>query len=74
MQIRLFSPADVAQVAAVFNASVMEGAQEYYSLTERLAWAQNQGEARSDAYWLAKLEDTTTWLHLKTISQSALSV
>lgn len=62
MQIRLFSPLDVAQVAAVFNASVMEGAQEYYSLTERLAWAQNQGEARSDAYWLAKLEDTTTWV------------
>lgn len=29
MQIRLFSPPDVAQVAAVFNASVMEGAQEY---------------------------------------------
>ncbi len=62
MQIRLFSPKDVAQVAAVFDASVMEGAQEYYSLTERIAWAQHQGEARSESYWLTKLEDTTTWV------------
>lgn len=62
MQIRLFSPKDVSQIASVFNASVMEGAQEYYSLTERLAWAQNQGEARSNDYWLDKLEDTTTWV------------
>ena len=62
MQIRLFSPKDTAQVATVFDASVMKGAQEYYSLTERLAWAQHQGEARSESYWLTKLENTTTWV------------
>ncbi|MGL5360433.1 MAG: GNAT family N-acetyltransferase [Shewanella sp.] len=62
MQIRLFSPNDVTELAAVFNASVMEGTQEYYSLTERLAWAQHRGEPRSDAYWLDKLADTTTWV------------
>lgn len=62
MQIRLFSPTDAAQVATVFDVSVMKGAQEYYSLTERLAWAQHQGEVRSESYWLSKLEDTTTWV------------
>ncbi|MCH1931576.1 GNAT family N-acetyltransferase [Shewanella acanthi] len=61
MQVRLFSPQDVSQVAAVFDASVM-GSQEYYSLTERLAWVQHKGGARSEAYWLAKLEDTTTFV------------
>ncbi|MGL4838205.1 MAG: GNAT family N-acetyltransferase [Shewanella sp.] len=62
MQIRLFSSKDVTELASVFNASVMEGAQEYYSLTERLAWVQHRGEPRSEAYWLAKLADTLTWV------------
>lgn len=62
MNIRLFTPADVSQVAAIFQASVMQGSGEYYSFAERSAWAYIEGESRSDSYWLERLKGSTIWV------------
>lgn len=62
MLIRQFMPEDVSQVAAIFQASVMQGSQEYYSFAERSAWAYIEGERRDDSYWLARLEGSLIWV------------
>ncbi|GIU07671.1 GNAT family N-acetyltransferase [Shewanella morhuae] len=62
MKIRLFTPADVSQLALIFEASVMQGSGEYYSFAERSAWAYIEGESRSDSYWLERLKGTTIWV------------
>jgi len=62
MKIRLFTPSDVSQLAAIFEASVMQGSGEFYSFAERSAWAYIEGEIRSEHYWLERLKGTTIWV------------
>ena len=62
MKIRLFTPSDVSQLAAIFEASVMQGSGEFYSFAERSAWAYIEGETRSESYWLERLQGTTIWV------------
>ncbi|MGE6432915.1 GNAT family N-acetyltransferase [Shewanella baltica] len=62
MKIRLFTPSDVSQLAAIFEASIMQGSGEFYSFAERSAWAYIEGEIRSENYWLERLKGTTIWV------------
>ncbi|MCE9686625.1 GNAT family N-acetyltransferase [Shewanella sp. AS16] len=59
MRVRLFERADVAQLAEVFHLSISLAAATHYSQAQRHAWS---GAVRSEAYWLARLQDTQTWV------------
>ncbi len=57
--VRLFTKADVGQLANVFHLSITQAAASHYSEEERAVWSP---ALRSDDDWLLRLAPTVTWV------------
>ena len=58
-RVRLFTKADVGQLANVFHLSITQAAASHYSEEERAVWSP---ALRSDDDWLLRLAQTVTWV------------